>query len=303
MANHEDVIANIRRLEDQTPSGLFGSDSDWDFKAIWSQIRRTGSSFKGVKFPTPDEHSAAWDNFQSLVERVKEQQDKRQKQFESRAKGSGELRNQIIRKANDVGPFDQGLADVILTLATGGAYLALKLTLEALLGKFDEQKVELIAASDRMKAAWALLSGNKTKLLRDDKDAVYSALREAQEKLDGAWQQYKEQRSQALDEFHREKEKRRNENQAKHEAWKERTRANIAKNEDWLRGLQERLAKQQSHLSDLNDKYADAWNDDFRERVSGWIDEAHSSIAEIESKIERVEGFVQQDQQKLDDAW
>lgn len=302
MAGFEEVITNIEQLERMIPSGFFASD-DWDFKSIWSQIKTTGKSFKGCRFPSKEEHEAAWTRFQSLVDKVKEKQSERQEQFAERSSRSAEIRDRLIRSAENAVPYDSGLFEFVATVATGGLYLVGKLALDAIMGKYDEQKAELQSASSALKNAWNEFSSEKKNLLRDDKDLVFKALGTSQDQLNAAWEAYKTDRQRAYEEYQAERNEIRAEKQARHEAWKEKTRARISKNEDWLDNLRTRLDKQRDHLSDLHSKRADAWSDSFRYRVDGWIIEAESSILEIEEKIDRVRGFISEDQNKLNSSW
>ena len=55
---HQQVVRQIDRLERMMPSGLLAG-ANWDFKALWRQIKTTGAAFKDVRFPTRDEHERA----------------------------------------------------------------------------------------------------------------------------------------------------------------------------------------------------------------------------------------------------
>lgn len=302
MADFEDVNSNIEQLDNMIPSGFLAGD-DWDYKSIWSQIKTTGKSFKGCRFPSKEEHEAAWARFQSLVDKVKEKQSERQEKFADRASRSAEIRDRLIRNAENAVPNDSGLFEFVATVATGGLYLVGKMALDAIMGKYDEQKAELQSASSALKNVWNEFSSEKKYLLRDDKDLVFKALSTSQDQLNAAWEAYKTDRQRAYEKYQAERNEVRAEKQARHEAWKEKTRARISKNEDWLDNLQTRLDKQRDHLSDLHSKRADAWSDSFRDRVDGWIDEAESSIREIEEKVIRVRGFISEDQDKLNSSW
>lgn len=99
MSNYNRVIREIKRLESMIPSGFMGIGDKWDFKEIWSQIKATQAAFKGSRFPTQEEHQAAWENFQSLVSKVKEKEAKN-------CKYSAELRDRIVQKAERIPPSD-----------------------------------------------------------------------------------------------------------------------------------------------------------------------------------------------------
>ena len=118
MKRYEDILRHIDRLEAMIPAGFLLGDN-WDFKGIWQQIKVTGAAFKGVRFPTQDEHQAAWSRFQDLVQKVKDKQNERRSNFKEKREFSERLRDNLICQAEYALP-DSGLGDVILTLATGG---------------------------------------------------------------------------------------------------------------------------------------------------------------------------------------
>ncbi|MGH8576424.1 MAG: hypothetical protein ACREXX_12190 [Gammaproteobacteria bacterium] len=130
MGDYKEVIKGIRRLESILPGGLFGpTKSDW--KAVWSEIKEIGGSFKGSRFPTKEEHQAEWDKFQSLVARVKRMQEEERSQWDERKRESERLKNEIISQSYAAQP-PSGFADVILAIATGG----LSVVLNAIMGPF-----------------------------------------------------------------------------------------------------------------------------------------------------------------------
>ena len=73
MKDYRNVIQEIGRLEAIVPSAL--EEDKWDFGAIWNQIKITGNAFKGTRFPTREEHQTAWNDFQKLIDKVKEKQE------------------------------------------------------------------------------------------------------------------------------------------------------------------------------------------------------------------------------------
>lgn len=292
MKHYEDVLRHIDRLEAMVPTG-FLLDDNWDFKAIWQQIKITGAAFKGVRFPTKDEHQEAWSRFQNLVQKVKDKQNERRSKFKEKAESSEKLRDSLIRRAENALP-DSGLGDLILTLATGGINIILEQTLDMLLGPFDRRKEELIQSSRALKAAWDEFSSQKGQLLRDDKNTVYHALKSTQEQLDELWAQYKEERQSTLDAFFQGKRQR-------HAEWRERTLANIRKNQERKSRLEGVLDHKRGHLNELHDRLADAWSDDYRSRVEGWISEEEAAINDIEGKIYEINGWISEDLAKLDD--
>ncbi|OGO19392.1 MAG: hypothetical protein A2144_07925 [Chloroflexi bacterium RBG_16_50_9] len=88
MAGEEEynkVLQEIDELKSMMTSDSLPFDKP-DWKSIWGQIRVASTSFKGVKFPTRDEHQKAWDNFQNIVSSVKEAQVEEHDQWEEKNK-------------------------------------------------------------------------------------------------------------------------------------------------------------------------------------------------------------------------
>ena len=291
MKPHEEVLQHIDRLEAMIPRGLFAGDN-WDFKGIWRQIRETGAAFKGVRFPTKDEHEQAWSRFQALVQEVRGKQNERRSKFDQRREASEKLRDSLIRRAENALP-DSGLGDVVLAIATGGLSVVLEMTLDALLGPYDKRKQELLESSNALRAVWSDFSSRKSELLRDDKDTAFQALKNQQQKLDDLWAQYKAERQSALDSYHQEKRRR-------HEEWRERALANVRKNQERVSRLEGVLEHKRGHLDSLYDRLSDARSENYRERVAGWIAEEVSAISDIERKIGEIRDWISEDLAKLD---
>lgn len=290
MKPYEDVLQHIDRLEAMMPTGLFAGDK-WDFKALWGQIRETGTAFKGVRFPTREEHEQAWSRFQTLVQEIREKQNELRSKFDQRRESSQKLRDSLIRHAEDALP-NSGLGDLMLALATGGLSVVLEMTLDALLGPYDKRKQELLQASDALRAVWDEFGSRKSELLRNDKDTVFEALKNEQQKLDDLWSQYKAERQAAMDKFYGGKRRR-------HEEWRERTLGNIRNNQEREVRLDGVLAHKRRHLDSLYERLSDARSDSYRERVTGWIGEEVSAIREIERKIDEIRGWISEDLAKL----
>lgn len=290
MKPHEEVLQHIDRLEAMIPSGLLAGDS-WDFKALWRQIRETGAAFKGVRFPTKEEHERAWSRFQTLVHDIRAEQNERRSKFDQRREASEKLRDSLIRRAENALP-DSGLGDVVLAIATGGLSVVLEMTLDALLGPYDKRKQELLESSNFLRAVWGDFGSRKSELLRDDKNTVFQALKNQQQRLDDLWAQYKAERQSALDAYHREKRQR-------HEEWRERTLANVRKNQERVSRLEGVLEHKRGHLNSLYDRLSDARSGNYRERVAGWIAEEVSAINDIERKIDEIRGWISEDLGKL----
>lgn len=287
MSDHREVQKNISRLESMIPGLLSFGRPDW--KVIWDQIRITGHSFKGTRFPTMEEHQEAWDKFQQLVSNVKAHQGQNQKEWERKKDESERLRNMIVSHAKDAQPCDSGLADILITIATGGVNLALN----SITGSFDEEKLMLESCSQRLKEGWALLQNNKEKMLGRDKGIAFEALNESKEALDRRWDRYKTERQRAWDEYQQKRTQ-------KHRDRQQKMEANIGALEERRSRLNAVLAHKERNLDKLQDKLSEARSDDFRSRVSGWISEEESSISGIRDKLRRIEDWINESRNNLD---
>lgn len=286
MSDDREVNSNISRLELMIPRLFDFGKPDW--KAIWNQIRITGQSFKGSKFPSKEERESAWNKFQHLVNKVKVKQAENQKDYERKNDESARLREMILSQARSACPYDSGLADVILTIATGGT----NLLLNAIMGPFDEEKQMLKSCSEQLQKGWALLRDNKERMLGKDKEIAFEALNETKELLDRKWAAYKAERQRAWDEYQRERASKRHD-------WEQRIESNIRSLEERREKLNNVLAHKERHLDELYDNLRKAWSDDYQSRVSGWISEEESSIADIKEKLSNIEDWIYENKDKL----
>ena len=190
-------------------------------------------------------------------------------------------------------------ADAILAIATGGLSVLIKAGIEAILGPFDERKLELQRCSESLKEGWAYLSQNKGEMLGKHKKEAFDALSSASDSLGRAWDMWKKGREQAIEHYRSQKRAAWEARQAKREAWETQMRENISKLEDRLDRLDSALDRRRSNLSRLEDMRDSARSDSYRERVDGWIDEEHERIAEIERKIDQIKGWISDMQAKL----
>jgi len=286
ISDYREVNRNISKLELMVPGIFDFGKPDW--KAIWNQIRVTGQSFKGSRFPSKEEHESAWDKFQNLINEVKAKQAESQKDWERKKDESARLREMILSQARSARPYDSGLSDVILTIVTGGV----NLLLDAIMGPFDEEKRMLQSCGEQLQKGWSMLRDNKERMLGKDKGIAFEALNKTKELLDRRWGVYKAQRQRAWDEYQRER-------ASKRRDWEQRIESNIRSLEERREKLNNVLAHKERHLDDLYDKLREAWSDDFRSRVSGWISEEESSIADIKAKISNIEDWIYKNKDKL----
>jgi hypothetical protein len=295
MRNGSEIEALLDSLEALAEEAE-GKRAKW--RDVWSEIKNIQQAFKESRFPTAQDRQAAWSRFQSIVARVKACQERARQEFEEMLRKSECHLDQIRSYAWKATPSSEA-ADAILAIATGGLSVLIKAGLDAILGPFDERKLELQRCSEALKEGWAYLSQNKEEMLGKHKKEAFDALRSASDSLRRAWDAWKAGRKQAIEHYRSQKRAAWEARQAKREAWEARMRENISKLEDRLDRLESALDHRRSNLSKLEGMRDSARFDSYRERVDAWIDEEHDRIAEIERKIEQVKAWISETQAKL----
>ena len=272
---------------------------------FWSEVKNIDALFKESRFPTPKDRQDSWKQFQAIIGRVKAAQHQAKEAFDKRLSQSEYHLSQLRSFAESATPSSE-LADVIIALCTGGLSVVLKAGLEALLGPFDERKMELQRCEEARREGWAYLTKNKAEMLKTHKDEAFDALKRAEDSLRIAWDTWKRAKQDALDQFHAEKraawEARQAEKQerlAKREAWEERVREQISNLQDRLERLEGVLDHKRSHISELEEKRDSASSDSYRDRVEGWIDEEREKIAGIEGQMDQIKGWIAEAEAKL----
>ncbi len=226
------------------------------------------------------------------MQEVKALQSEEQDKWEQKSYTSKQHKNEILSCANAATPSGP-LSDFIFSLVTLPAR-PIVAALDALLpgGEYDEKHQELKACSSKLRQGWDLFAKYKDDMTGRDKKEVFEALKNVQDSLNDAWENWKRAKSQA-------REARADHFKAKREAFQSRVRDRIENLKERLEKLYSVLSKCESHLDKLRDKRDSAWNDSFRDRVEGWIDEEEGRIASIKEKIDRIEGWLDEERNKL----
>jgi hypothetical protein len=287
-----DLDALLDDLE-RSVIGLVPLRTRW--KPIWEQIRLIGASFKGIRYPTPEERQQAWLRFQSLIQQVREAQAKDDELRKPLMEESERHRDDIIAQAKNAIPpsgFEEGLADALLAPIKMIGALASRL----LPGEpTDERKDMLLACSAALKRGWDMLSDYKGAMLGRHKQEAFEALTHSKGVLDAAWEKWKEGQHEAYEV----RQQAREERATKHAAWRERVEDRIERLQDGLRRLLAAQARKEAHIEELREKRDSAWNDNFRELVEGWIEEEEERLREIREKIESAERCLEEEREKL----
>jgi hypothetical protein len=274
-----------------------GKRDKW--KDVWNEVKSIGQTFKESRFPTVQDRQAAWNRFQYIIANVKACQERAKEIFEERVRESKYHLEKILYSYAERATPSSESADAILAICTGGLSILIKAGIEAILGPFDERKLELQKCNEALKEGWAYLSQNKAEMLGKHKKEAFEALNKTSEALHEAWYIWKSARREAIEQYHAEKQAAWEARQAKREAWiakkeawEERMKENISKLEHRIDQLENVLDRRQSNLSKLEDMRDSAWSDSYSDRVNGWIDEENDRIRDIERKIDQIKGWI-----------
>lgn len=238
-----------------------------DWGPIWGLCKDIQESFRGTKeFDSREAHQAAWDRFQQARQEASRRADIEKQNI---ADQSLRYKQSILDDARRA--YWSKSADFFV-----GAVLG------------QTTKEEMIELQQILKRAGQSLSEHKHKMTKEDKQECFEAIQDAQATHDDFWGRYREHQAVA----HQER-------ADKHAAWQERTRENIARNEERRSKAEHALERVRQNIRDNYDKLSDAWSDEFRERVQGWIDEGEEKASDIEASIDRLTTWIEEDEAKL----
>ncbi len=263
------------------------------WRELWGLVSRIRSGIKETRYLTGEEKHGAIKRLDELVgaterrsDEEKQRRAERQREWEQRTARSGQSRRNIEKKVAETRPttnLERMIASVILAPLS-----LLEAALRSVLGlkQLDEIHEDLKACSVNMKEAWGLFSESKRELLPGDKNELYRHLQDAQERLNAVWDRWKSAKNEASYEKRRRAwEARQWGREEKHRSFVAQVEANIKNLEDKIAKAEDALERQRSHLSKLQDKYREAWSDDFRDRYGEWIEKAEERIQSIENSI------------------
>jgi len=286
------LISKIDKLENKVRN-FDQLDAKWG--EVWEDIKLIPASFKETRFENVDKRQMLWGRFQSIVDLVKEKQSRERERREQFFKKSANCLEQIVSVAADAVP-PGALAEALSSIAI--PFLsAITGVIDAVLpgAEIDDTLESLKYCSKRMKEGWDLLSSYKEIMSGKHKQEAFQALKSAQDRLDDAWGKWKALKSKVRESKRQAWE----EKQEKHRLWEERVQSNIRNLEERLDKLRSVLKHKKSHLETLRENRDSAWNDDYRSRVEGWIEDEEKAIDDIESKIEKIKEWIAEEQSKL----
>lgn len=296
----EDLIDSIAdEVANESPQSGY-------WKNLWGLIGQAKAGFRGARFPKLEEREAAWQKLNDLVEsarrrseRERNEREKRTREWEEKRQRSTASARRVKAKlagARPTSDIERMISSVVILPLT-----VLENALRGILGlqELDEVFEDLKACSKNLKDAWAVFNETKENMLPADKGSIYKSLQEAQERLNEAWDNWRRTKDKLHEDRQRAWEERNRERERRHREFVQRVEANISKLEAKIDKAETALEKQQRHLEDLREQYESAWNEDFKERCGGWIEEAEERIGDIENSIDRLKGWLKEEKAKL----
>lgn len=248
-----------------------------DWRPIWAlcqSIQTTFSTF--CEYASRQDKDAAWRRFQALrVEASRRAEVERQQVSED----SEALRREIIREAR-------------------ACYWSL--SADAFIGPFlgETTVEEMKALQARLNDAGRKLSDNKTRMTGADKEECFQAIQDSRESHDRFWQKYGEYR----EERRAASQHRREEFERKRSEWIDRVHANIASNREKVRKAQGALDRVRAHIEETETKLANTTSEKWTTIFSEWLEKDHEKESEIEESVERIRGWIEDDEGKLRQA-
>ena len=231
-----------------------------------------------------EDKNAVYRALKNVQSRLNDEWDKFKK---IQAEISAKSRDKVVGMARAAIPptsFEKAIETAILAYLTKGLSLLLEFC--------DNKESELQVYNARLKEAWNCFQKEKIKLLRHDKEIAYNALKEAEYKLNAAWAEFKGQKQKAQDQYYQAKRER-------HQAWRSKVQHNLEGNRQRYSKLEGVLEHKRAHLNELYEKHNDARSDSYRELVEGWIEEELRNIQDIEEKMTDIDGWIREDESKL----
>lgn len=277
-----DLDALIDQLESTIPhvdegfSWGFAVDRH-DWRPVWALCKEIQDTFRGYKgYSSREEHQAAWDRFQKLRQNASRLADIEKEKF---AAQSDRLKDEILYEAKAC--YWSMSADFFVGSVLG------ETTIE-----------EMKELQSQLKAAGRKLSENKTLMTKADKEECFEAIKDARESHDRFWEKHRSLREERREATQR----RRDEFDRKRADWLDRVRSNISKNREKLAKAQVALDRTRERIEEIQEKIYETDSDKWSGIFSEWLDQAREKERDIEESIERIEGWISEDEDKINNA-
>jgi hypothetical protein len=286
-------IASLRN-----EAGMIGN-SRIDHRALWNTVREIQGNFKDTEFSGHAQRESIWSEFQETISFMKEKLDIQRQSSVKFRENSSEILNDILRFARSATPSSE-FADLILNIVTLGAKSLITKLVDLLPGEaLDERKMELDGCSSSLREGWAMLSHSKMAMVGLHKKEAFNALTAAQNSLNDAWAAWKDAKNQAHEARQAAWQAGQDEWQRKRDDFVARVEANIERNEQKLDKARDALDRCRDNLNSNRGKISSDNSDSYNERVEGWISEDEDKIDSILESISRIEGWISEDRDKL----
>lgn len=244
-----------------------------NYKEAWSLIKDINLGFKSLGRVDQQNRNALWSNFQRQVTLLKSSQS----EYLQLKKGREEISAAIVQEIEAIiyfNSYDTALHDNPIFLQTEWQL------------NDSGTPYNLQLCSDQIKEAWGIFNSRKHEMTHEDKQGIFGALRNVQEKLNEWWSFWRESKQEkwvAIREARREK--------------KEEQIANLNERIEKLEGV---LERKETHLEALREKLAEAREgSDYESRVEGWIEEEEAAISDIEEKLDKLRGWKEEAEQYI----
>lgn len=274
---------DLDRLIDQLESAIPYVDEgfSWgfaverhDWRPVWTLCKEIQATFRGYKgYSTREEHQTAWERFQKLRQKASHLADVEKEKF---AAQSDRLKREILDDAKAC--YWSMSADFFIGSVLGETTV-------------DEMK-ELQA---NLKAAGRKLSENKSLMTKADKEECFDAIKDARESHDRFWEKHRALR----DERRQATQARREEFERKRADWIDRVQSNLARNREKLAKARGAFERNRDRIEEIEGKLYGTNSPKWEGIFSDWLEEARAKERDIEESIERIEGWIREDEDKL----
>lgn len=277
----ENLNSDISNLESKISfaSGMFRSYNRERWEEIFDLCKEIQKKFKHVRYPTKKDQNIAWQRFFDLRNSAYSEKNTQFEALSSNRKG--EINN-LLRDV-DYDWFSDILIGQILSLGF-------------LKTKVDDMKW----AGKKLKEAGTYFKSVKYDMTREDKSYIHDRLVKIRSNHDLFWSRYKDSTEKEYQQKREEKNREWEEKREKSLQIRQRIENNISNNKSKLYKAQDALERIRGKRRDLKDKIEDSYSDNWKSKAEGWLEEFDDKIDDIEESIERLEQWIYNDQDRLD---
>ncbi|MDB5198040.1 MAG: hypothetical protein JWO92_3 [Chitinophagaceae bacterium] len=276
--DYKRLSSKLQELQTQYDIMTCIIQSDYEeWEKAFELIEEIQEAFKSVRYPVKSDRDIAWQGFYSLRNNCYEE---RRKDFKKR---SDKYYDEFWDLLKDL--YYSSLIDTLSGIVSFGE---LSMTKE----KMREMGRELNDVAKQF-------SDVKNEMIGEHKAKIHEKIVEVRESHDVFWKAVKDRESE-LQEIREEKKRDWEERQERKKAAKKRIEENLQKNKEKLEKAEEALSRFETTQSNLEDKIAGAYSESFREKHEEWLDEINEKINSVKEQIERLEGWIREDEEKLE---